>query len=121
MTNYEKIERYLEDLNAKQDINIQIDDIDELSVTFSVYDSEVTGESLQTICEVLEWINKKSDLNTMSDITHYPSKNGSQECFNLRFLLDVGEDYESEEEMHQRSLDDAEERRYEEYKESKLE
>ena len=70
---------------------------------------------------LLNGLIKKANLNNMTDIHYYPSKNGSQECFNLRFELDIGEDYETEEEMYQRSLDDAEDRRYQEYKESKLE
>ena len=40
MTYYDKIERYLENLNASQDIFVTIDDIDKKSIAFSVYDSE---------------------------------------------------------------------------------
>lgn len=112
MTYYEKITNKLENLNAGQDINVKIDDIDAKSITFSVYDSEVTEESLDTINEVLEWINiQEKGLNSMTSINYYPPKNGSKGGFNLRFELKVGEDYETEEEMHQRSLDDAEDRR----------
>ena len=106
MTYYEEIDRYLENLNADQDITITIDDIDAESITFSVYDCEVTNESLETIYEVIDYVSGgRYDLNSMTDITHHPSKNGSAECFNLRFEFDVGEDEESEEELRQKAED----------------
>ena len=122
MTYYEDIEKYLENTNADDDILVTIDDIDKGSITFSVYDSEVTNESLATIYQVLQYVGRnEADLNTLSTITHYPSKNGNAECFNLRFELYVGDDEESEEELRQKAIDDDEDRRYKEYKESKIE
>lgn len=120
MSYYEKIERYLENLNANQDIIVQIDDIDAKSITFSVYDCEVTDESLQTIYEVLQFIfPKKGDINHLSCITYHPSKNGSQECFNLRFELYIGEDIELEEELYQKSKDAKNELDFETQREQK--
>lgn len=118
MTYYEEIENYLENINSKQDIKVTIDDIDAESITFSVYDCEVTEESMDTIYETLHYANNK-DLEKLTDITHHPSKNGSAECFNLRFELDIGEDEESEEELRQKAEDYAEDQAFERYREQK--
>lgn len=96
MSYYEELEGKLEDLNDT-DYKITIDDIDEKSIQFCVYDAEVTEEVLNTIKEFLTYINKKG--GEMTGISYYPKKYGLQESFGLYYNVDIGEDEVSEEEL----------------------
>ena len=124
MTYYEEIERQLENINASSDIRVTIDDIDTKSITFSVYDSEVTDESLSQIYEIIHFIDLTKDLNTMTDIKYYPAKNIGMECFTLRFEFDIGDDVPTEYDylqQQERDKDDKEYQDYQSYKERNLE
>ena len=122
MTYYEEIERYLEKWN-NTGVEITIDDIYKDSIKFCINDLEVTEQVLDFIEEVLNFIDKKG--GTLTNIFSFEvNRENNKELYSfyeLDYKINVGEDVRSDDELNQIAEDNREERKYEEYKESKLE
>ena len=113
MTKYDKLSRELEDIAE----HLHVDDMSEDGVILLYYGEEIDQDLLCSIeDDTLFSYDDKAFIKSIST-----GKEGDNSYILLHYKCNIGADEKTEEELYEESIDDDEDRKYQLYKESKLE